>query len=277
MTSTTTTRIPKACAGLLLVLMALPALAQITLYENPDFGGRAFSTDSPQSHLADRGFNDRASSIVVERDGWQACDDADYGGRCVDLRPGRYPSLQSMGLNDRVSSIRPSRLVSGPMDDRNRAAPVPAYPGRDEYRRRDNERLFEANVTDVRAVMGAPEQRCWVEREAVAGDERNAGVPGALAGAVLGGILGHQIGGGFGRDLTTVGGAVAGAALGNKLGRDNQPTEQRDVKHCANDERNRKPAYWDVTYTFRGQQHRMQMNTAPRATVTVNRLGEPRG
>ena len=30
-----------------------------------------------------------------------------YSGRCVVLRPGRYPSFQSMGLNDRISSVRP--------------------------------------------------------------------------------------------------------------------------------------------------------------------------
>jgi uncharacterized protein YcfJ len=181
-----------------------------------------------------------------------------------------------MGLNDRVSSIRPSRAVAAMEDERGRAAPQPAWEGREDYRRRADERLFEAPVTAARAVLGPPEQRCWIEREAVAGDARNAGVPGAIAGAVLGGVLGHQIGGGFGRDLTTVGGAVAGAALGSKLGRENQPSEQRDVKHCANDERNRKTAYWDVTYAFRGQQHRVQMTTAPRATVTVNRQGEPR-
>jgi len=28
-------------------------------------------------------------------------------GKCVVLRPGQYPSLTAMGLNDRVSSVRP--------------------------------------------------------------------------------------------------------------------------------------------------------------------------
>ncbi len=32
-----------------------------------------------------------------------------------------------------------------------------------DYRRRENERLYEANVTYVRAVVGPPQQRCWVE------------------------------------------------------------------------------------------------------------------
>jgi uncharacterized protein YcfJ len=37
-----------------------------------------------------------------------------------------------------------------------------------------------------------------------------------------------------------------------------------------------KPDYWDVTYTFRGQEHHVQMVTPPGRTITVNRLGEPR-
>jgi hypothetical protein len=36
------------------------------------------------------------------------------------------------------------------------------------------------------------------------------------------------------------------------------------------------PAYWDVTYNFRGQEHRVQMSAPPGTTVTVNELGEPR-
>ena len=37
-----------------------------------------------------------------------------------------------------------------------------------------------------------------------------------------------------------------------------------------------RPAYWDVTYNFRGVEHRMQMTKPPGATVTVNERGEPR-
>jgi hypothetical protein len=36
------------------------------------------------------------------------------------------------------------------------------------------------------------------------------------------------------------------------------------------------PALWDVSYNFRGQDHRLQMTTPPGPTVTVNRMGEPR-
>ena len=53
-----------------------------------------------------RGFNDRASSVIVESGQWQVCDDAGYRGRCVHLRPGSYDSLSRMGFDNRLSSVR---------------------------------------------------------------------------------------------------------------------------------------------------------------------------
>ena len=89
------------------------------------------------------------------------------------------------------------------------------------WRRRGNERTFEAPVTSVHAVMGAPTERCWVERQQVNdGGDRNVG--GAIAGALIGGVLGHQVGGGTGKDLATVGGAVAGGVIGSNVGRNGQ-------------------------------------------------------
>ncbi|MDP1534711.1 MAG: glycine zipper 2TM domain-containing protein, partial [Rubrivivax sp.] len=129
----------------------------------------------------------------------------------------------------------------------------------------------------VRAVLGTPGQRCWVEREQVATEQRDNRVPGALIGAVLGGVLGHQVGGGSGRDIATVGGAVAGAVVGAKVGRgDAQDAQTRDVQRCTGEAGGARPGYWDVTYHFRGEDHRVQMTTAPGATVKVNRRGEPR-
>jgi outer membrane lipoprotein SlyB len=40
---------------------------------------------------------------------------------------------------------------------------------------------------------------------------------GAVIGGVLGGVLGHQVGGGTGKDLATVGGAVGGGVLGHQI------------------------------------------------------------
>lgn len=247
--------------------IAAQAGAQITFYENDGFNGRSFSASRAIANFANSGFNDRASSVIVFSERWEVCDDAQFRGRCVVLRPGRYPSLSAMGLNDRVSSVRSvSRAVS--IDD-NRYAPVvePVY----DNRRRNNERLFEADVTSVNAVFGPPQQRCWIEREQVGG---NNNVPGTILGAVIGGVLGHQIGGGRGQDIATAGGAVAGAAIGASAGRSGGYSQ--NVQRCTETGNRGQPAYWDVTYKFRGQEHRIQMTSPPGRTITVNRSGEPR-
>ncbi|HUY03890.1 MAG TPA: glycine zipper 2TM domain-containing protein, partial [Rhodocyclaceae bacterium] len=134
----------------------------------------------------------------------------------------------------------------------------------------------QANVTSVRAVVGPPEQRCWIERQQVPQERSGANVPGAIAGAVIGGILGHQVGNGRGNDIATVGGAVAGAAVGANVGRDGDGQQTKDVRRCADVPNHARPDYWDVSYEFRGREHRLQMSAPPGATVTVNRRGEPR-
>jgi uncharacterized protein YcfJ len=117
-----------------------------------------------------------------------------------------------------------------------------------------------------------------MEREQVSQERGDASVPGGIVGAVIGGILGHQVGGGTGRDIATVGGVVAGAAIGANLGRDNggRQVVTQNVQRCADRPDSGRPDYWDVTYTFRGLEHRMQMTAPPGPTVTVNRRGEPR-
>ena len=256
-----------ALAGL---AFATQASANITFFEREGFQGRSFASTRQVANFQRSGFNDRASSVIVTGERWEVCDDAGFAGRCVVLRPGQYGSLAAMGLNDKVSSVRIVTRNARVEDNRYAPAPVAAY----DYRRRNKERVFEADVTAVRAVVGAPEQRCWVEREQVSSGGAN--VPGALAGAVIGGILGHQIGSGRGNDAATAGGAVAGAAVGSNMGRDRNQTYGRDVQRCATTQSQAAPSYYDVTYDFRGQQHRVQMATPPGRTVTVNSQGEPR-
>ncbi|MHB8666467.1 MAG: beta/gamma crystallin-related protein [Burkholderiales bacterium] len=249
------------------------ANARVIFYEGEDFQGRSFTTGTKIGNLKRYGFNDRASSVVVTGDRWEVCENPQFNGRCVVLRPGRYPSLAAMGLNDRVSSVR--TVSRDAYTENNRYAPAPvAAP---DYRRRDNERLYQADVTSVHAVLGPPEQRCWVEQQQVPQEQSKANVPGAIAGALIGGILGHQVGNGRGNDLATVGGAVAGAAVGANVGRSGaQPATTQDVKRCENVPSQAQPDHWDVIYSFRGQEHRMQMTTPPGSTITVNDQGEPR-
>lgn len=248
------------------------AIPQITFFEQEGFAGRSFKTQERVINFARQGFNDRASSAIVLNHRWEVCENAGFTGRCVVLRPGRYPSLAAMGLNDRISSVKEVLLESRVEDERYAPPPAPIY----DSRRRNNERLFEANVTSVRAVVGTPEQRCWVEKEQIAPERSAANIPAAIAGAVIGGVLGHQIGDGRGRDLATAGGAVAGGLLGANFGRGDTQAQTRDVQRCTNASSAGRPDYWDVSYIFRGQEHRLQMANPPGQTITVNERGEPR-
>jgi hypothetical protein len=83
------------------------AWAEVTFYERENFRGRSFTVSDPVDNFARYGFNDRASSVIVRRGRYMLCEHAGFRGRCVTLAPGRYPSLVSMGLDDRISSARP--------------------------------------------------------------------------------------------------------------------------------------------------------------------------
>lgn len=86
--------------------------ADLTLYANDDYQGRALGVVIDERELGVLNFDDRASSLVVEKGTWVLCSDEDYAGRCVTLEPGRYASLQALGLNDEVTSVRRRDLVS---------------------------------------------------------------------------------------------------------------------------------------------------------------------
>ena len=270
--------------GLAGILAAAETAAQVTFYDREGFRGRSFNTDRPIQNMERAGFNDRAASAVVEAGNWEVCEDARFSGRCVVLQPGRYGNLGEVGLKFQISSVRPV--------DYNTAAPAPLYEGNrrdaydnraydDRYRRRANEDVYTADVSSVRAVMGPPGQRCWVERQEVteSRDNRGAQVGGAIAGAVIGGILGHQVGGGRGRDVATaagaVGGAIAGSNLAGRASGGGDVVSTQDVQRCR-DVSSDQPAYYDVTYFFRGQEHRVQMSAPPGPTIAVNGDGEPR-
>jgi uncharacterized protein YcfJ len=254
-------------------IFSLAATAEVVFYDNEGFRGRAFTATGPLSNLERSGFNDRAASAVVSGGRWEVCTDANFGGECRILRSGSYESLNGMGLGDRISSVRPAggrrseNLVEAPPP-----LPAPNY----EYRQRPSERLYEARVTSARAVYGANEQRCWVDRERVSeGGKPNVG--GAILGGIIGGVLGHQVGGGRGNDVATGIGAVGGAAIGANQGRSDGRTYSQDVQRCSEVPGSSSLQYWDVEYVHNGQTHRVQMAQSPGPTVTVNRSGEPRG
>ena len=253
---------------------AIAGPPRVIFYEGDNFAGRSFTAQGDVADFRRAGFNDRTSSMEVFGGWFEACQGGGFSGQCVVLRPGKYPSMATMGLNNQISSVRMLGRDGARLDDRGRPAVMGSAPY--DPRRRNNEALFEANVTAVRAVVGTPEQRCWVDRDQVAQEPSRSNIAGGLIGAVIGGILGHQVGDGRGRDLATVGGAVAGGAIGASVGRDGQPVATQDVQRCTNVPSQARADLWDVTYTFRGQEHRVQMTTPPGATIIVNRDGEPR-
>jgi hypothetical protein len=96
-------------SGLILALFAGFASAQVTLYDREGLHGRSFTADGAIDNFDSYGFNDRASSAVVQRGVWEACEHAYFRGRCVTLRPGEYASLDSLGMGNKISSLRPLR------------------------------------------------------------------------------------------------------------------------------------------------------------------------
>jgi len=80
--------------------------AELTLYADDDYQGRSVGVVIDERQLGVLNFDDKTSSVVVEGAAWILCSDEDYGGECITLEPGRYASLQALGLNNEVTSVR---------------------------------------------------------------------------------------------------------------------------------------------------------------------------
>jgi uncharacterized protein YcfJ len=261
----------KAAFAASALVLASQAMAQIVVYEREGFRGRSVVINGEMRNVERRALGDTAASAVVERGRWEVCEQPRFQGRCAVLRRGNYPDLRGTGLQWNIASIRPAR--EGRRYD---FEPQASAGGDYAYRRRASERIREVPIRDVRAIMGAANQRCWVERQAVPVASANANVGGAVVGAIVGGILGHQVGAGSGRDAATGVGAIAGAAVGNNVGRNAAPGyATQDVQRCETVQG--APAYYEVTYDFRGTPHTVQMSAPPAGnTIIVNERGEPR-
>lgn len=93
-----------AAAAVLASLAPAAFAGQLTLFADNDFRGNQLTLSNPVNNLNDVGFNDRTSSIVVRSGTWQVCEHMNFGGYCVELRPGEYRSLPN--FNDKISSVR---------------------------------------------------------------------------------------------------------------------------------------------------------------------------
>lgn len=229
------TAVFKAALAVSTLVLASQAMAQMVLYEREQFRGRSVAVSKQMPNLDRRGLGNQTSSIVVEKGRWEVCAQPRFQGRCALLRPGNYPSLRGTGLEENISSIRPARQGQR-YDNEPQAATGNDY----QYRRRASERTQEVAVTDVRAIMGPPNQRCWVERQAAPQQSGDA------TSAMIAGILGYETG---------------------------RPTQ--DVQRCRTVEG--PPAHYEVSYNFRGTTRRVQMAAPPANNrIVVNERGEPR-
>jgi hypothetical protein len=86
--------------------------ADLTLYTDGDFQGRPLNVVIDLRQLGSLNFNDRASSVVIEKGAWILCTDEDFSGSCVTLEPGKYGSLKDLGLDDTITSVRRRDAVS---------------------------------------------------------------------------------------------------------------------------------------------------------------------
>lgn len=103
-------------AAALAAVLAWPSAtraAPIELYEQPQFQGMALGLDRANPNLADYGFDNKASSVVVRSGSWELCTEAQFRGSCLVLGPGQHATLPP-GLQRSLSSVRPK---DGPAPD----------------------------------------------------------------------------------------------------------------------------------------------------------------
>lgn len=79
--------------------------ASLAVYSGAGQNGGSARLDRDNGNFATIGFNDRATSIVIDGGYWQLCSDANYQGTCRVFGPGRHDDL-GRGLDGRVSSAR---------------------------------------------------------------------------------------------------------------------------------------------------------------------------
>lgn len=82
-----------------------PSRASAILFEGPNLTGRAFPLGGEGESNLDGLFNDRASSLRIERGYWIFCSDANFRGTCRTFGPGDYAALP-YELDGRISSGR---------------------------------------------------------------------------------------------------------------------------------------------------------------------------
>src|SRR5437763_242106 len=96
----------RVCGAVLAAVFAAGAsAAEMTIFKQPNFSGEGLTLRGDTVDLTGRGFEDQASSIVVNSGRWQVCTQPNFQGDCLTLDRGQYAALDQR-LNHRVESAR---------------------------------------------------------------------------------------------------------------------------------------------------------------------------
>ena len=128
-------------------------------------------------------------------------------------------------------------------------------------------------VKPVTETSKTPRQVCHdvvVNEQAPVKDTNR--IAGTAIGALAGGLLGHQIGGGTGRTLATVGGAAAGGYAGNQVQKNMQEkdTVSRTETRCKTVyESHTKTVGYDVRYRLGKEESLVRMDHPPGSRIPL--------
>jgi hypothetical protein len=73
--------------------LAMSGNCQLTIYENPSFGGLSAPTSDNQPLLSETGWKDEISSIQVRAGTWDFFSEENFGGDSIRMAAGSYPQL----------------------------------------------------------------------------------------------------------------------------------------------------------------------------------------
>ncbi len=147
-----TTRFSRFAFALACGLLAQgAALAQMTMFLQPNFEGRQATLRGNEPSLADIGFHDQVSSIVVDSGRWEVCTQPEFKGDCAVLTRGRYPRLDAR-FNHRIESARAVERRAGSIRDDGQASIEiylqPRFEGRSALVRGDSPDLASFGLHD---------------------------------------------------------------------------------------------------------------------------------
>lgn len=83
----------------------------IVLYDDPYFRGNALPMNGPSENLRFQRFHDRAESVRVLSGRWELCAEPNF--RRCQIVDRDIQNLSSLGLNKKLSSVRPAGFVPG--------------------------------------------------------------------------------------------------------------------------------------------------------------------